>query len=91
MTPWVVPIVVALLAPLFAYLGIARRLSGRIATSEATQLWEESTALRNEYKHRLDACEIEIKRLRNELQACTARNTVLRRENSNFRRKDDRD
>ena len=85
MAIWLVPIVVALIAPLVAYLGIARRLSGRIATSDAAKLWEEARLMREEYRTRALECEQEVKRLRNEIQTCTTRNTALRRENRELR------
>ena len=85
MAVWLVPIVVALLAPLFAYLGIARKLSGRIVHSDAAQLWEEARVMREEYRERALECEQEIKKLRNEIETCTARNTILRRENRDLR------
>lgn len=85
MNSWILPVIVALLTPLFAYLGIARRLSGRIVTSEAAQLWAESATLRMEYRQRAEECEAQIRQLRDEIQTCTARNTVLRRENYELR------
>ena len=85
MAIWLVPIIVALIAPLAAYLGIARKLSGRIAHSDAEQLWEEARVMREEYRTRALECELEIKKLRDELQTCTTRNTTLRRENRRLR------
>lgn len=81
-----VPLVVALVAPLFAYLAAARRLSGRIQHSEATSLWEEASKLRSEYKD-------ELGRLRREIEGCYDRigeietvNGRLREENGTLRR-----
>lgn len=42
-----------MVAPALTYLGVVRRLSGRIATSEAGDLWDESTRMRLEYRDQL--------------------------------------
>ena len=62
---------VALAGPLVAYLKFARKASGRIATTEAADLWEEAGKLRQEYRDQvlrlqdaLDACEIRISELK---------------------------
>lgn len=80
MNNWLVPIIVALGAPLLAYLGIARKLSGRIATSEAANLWEEATQMREEWQRRATECEQQVLAARNEIQILTARNTELTRQ-----------
>lgn len=48
-------IIIALVGAIGAYVAAARRLSGKIDTSEASQLWEESRSIRNDYRDRLDA------------------------------------
>ncbi len=54
-TSTLIPFVVALVAPIGAYLLAARRMSGKIETSEASPLWEESRAMREDYRQRLDS------------------------------------
>jgi hypothetical protein len=56
-----------------AYLAAARRLSGKVRTSDAAQLWEESRAIRTELENRnrylvkrLDALETKYDELRQE-------------------------
>lgn len=85
MQNWVVPIAVALAAPLFVFLGIAYKLSGRIRTSEASQLWEEAGRMREEYLERARSCEIQLKQIRNELQVVTARCEILTKTNRELR------
>lgn len=85
MEEWIVPIVVAFLAPFFAYLGVTRKLSGRIDTTEAGLLWREAGLMREEYRARAEQCETSLKAIRNELQIAVARNTALRRENKQLR------
>lgn len=78
MTALVVPIVVALIAAAGAYLGVRRKSSGRIGTSEASDLWAESQAIRRELrdevalvrKQALDAdteCKRQIDELRRQI------------------------
>ena len=86
MTNWVIPLVAALAAPIFGFLAITWRLSGRIQTSEASRLWEEARIIRNEYRERMIACETQLTQLRNEIQTITARNTLLSRQNHELRK-----
>ena len=50
----IVAIVAAVAAPLGAYLLAARRMSGKIGTSDAKELWSESRAIRDDYRDQLD-------------------------------------
>lgn len=69
----IVALIIAVIGPLFAYLAAARKLSGKIETSEAADLWEEAARLRQEYKdeirelrEQLDNCSNEIKKMKEE-------------------------
>lgn len=42
-----------LLAPIGAFFAATRKLSGRIATSDAGELWSESASIREDYRQRL--------------------------------------
>lgn len=46
-----------------AYLSASRRLSGKIDTSEAAQLWAESKSIREEYRERIGVSERRTLRL----------------------------
>jgi chromosome segregation ATPase len=66
--PLIVALIAALAAPLLGYLAAARRLSGKIQTSEASSLWQEASNLRSEYREelatvrrQLDECLLRIK------------------------------
>jgi chromosome segregation ATPase len=48
-----IPVAVAIVAPLGAYLLAARRMSGKVQTSDAGELWAESRAIRDDYRNRL--------------------------------------
>lgn len=52
-TSTVIALAGVLVAPVLAYLAAARRLSGRIATSEASSLWAESASIREDYRAQL--------------------------------------
>lgn len=65
-----VPVVVALLAALGGWLVAARRLSGRIATSEAAELWKEAGAIRNDYRARLAMADERTRELEVRLREC---------------------
>jgi len=53
--------VVALGGPLLAYLGAIRKASGRITSSDASELWEEASNIRKEYIERIRVLEERIK------------------------------
>jgi septal ring factor EnvC (AmiA/AmiB activator) len=49
----VVAFVAALAAPVGAYVVASRRMSGKIQTSDATDLWNEARSIREDYASRL--------------------------------------
>lgn len=65
-------LVIGIVGPVGAYLVAARKMSGKIATTEATQLWAESASIREWSAARIDKCDQEIIRLNNELDAAKA-------------------
>jgi Flp pilus assembly protein TadB len=62
-----------------AYLAAARRLSGRVRTSDAAELWKESSAIRRELEERNRYLSIRLDKLSDELN-------VLRQENARLLR-----
>ncbi len=77
---WLAPIAVALITALGTYVGIARRTSGRIATTEANKLWDEAKDLREVYQHEISRLRVEIDSLEAESAKREGENTSLRRE-----------
>jgi hypothetical protein len=80
-----VPIVVAVIAPIGAYLLAARKMSGKVSTSDATQLWKEAGAIRDDYRGQLQLAdarvqnlEVRIGRLEDKNDALVAENATLR-------------
>jgi hypothetical protein len=53
--------IVALGGPLLAYLGAVRKTSGRIRSSDASELWDEASNIRKEYIERIRVLEERLK------------------------------
>lgn len=79
-------IIAALVAPIGAYLLAAKRMSGKIGTTEAATLWEESRAIREWSAARIDKCDEEILRLKTELEKAKARIAELEKEKRRLER-----
>lgn len=80
-----VPIIVALAGPIFAYLAAARRLSGKITTTDASKLWDEAGNLRKEYKTELNELRVIVSKLRDSVKDLEAQNDILHLENGELR------
>lgn len=76
----------AIVGPLIAYLTAARKLSGRVATTDADELWAESRALRDDYREQLTVTQGRQARLEERVADLEKRNTDLARENVELRR-----
>lgn len=75
----IVPILVAAVAALGAYVAAARKLSGKINTSEASQLWEESRAIRDDYREQLKVANGVIQDLRDRIKRLEEELRLLKR------------
>jgi chromosome segregation ATPase len=76
----VVGILGVVLGPLAAYIVAARRFSGKVTTSEASQLWDESKSMREDYRERLRLAGEDIARLAERISRLEEANDVLRGE-----------
>lgn len=74
-------IVALIVGPLFAYIGISRRLSGKIGTSEAADLWAESRSLREDAAQKLALSEGRINVLEVRVRELEKDNTRLSEKN----------
>lgn len=72
-----VAVIVAIATPVFAWLSANRKLSGKIATTEASELWKASEAMRVELREQIDG-------LRRDLAAAVKRVDQLERLNSDL-------
>lgn len=75
----------ALFGPVIAYLAAARRLSGRIDTSEAAQLWQEASNLRSEYKREIEELRGLVGKLRDRVLDLETKNEQLALENGELK------
>lgn len=92
MTPTLIAIVVAIVGPLLTFLAVARKMSGKIATSEAGDLWQESAAIRadlfrrNEFlSQKLDETGVRLKIIEEQLLELSDEVRLLRSENSRLK------
>lgn len=58
--PTVGVLIVGIVGALSAYLAAARRFSGKIGSSDAAQLWQESASIREDYRNRIAALEARV-------------------------------
>lgn len=80
-------VLAALVAPLVTYLVAKRQRSGKIVTTEAAQLWNESTAMRRELRETVGRLEERVRELERERAICYERIEVLEAELANLRRR----
>lgn len=76
-TPWLVSIVVALIGAVGAYLAAVKKLSGKVRTSEATDLWAESKNIRDDYRSRITELNDVLARCEERIEALEQRNDEL--------------
>lgn len=81
----IVAVLSVLLSPLIAYVVAARRLSGKVNTSEASELWKESSSIREDYRERLRYADDAIRRLEERVSSLENSNDDLRIENARLR------
>lgn len=79
-----VAIVAAGLGPVGAYMIAARRLSGKIANSDAEQLWAESRSIREWATSRINMYEQRIMKMQKEIDELSARCEVMEGENTDL-------
>lgn len=74
-----IALVAAFFGPLITYLVAARRFSGKIETTEAKSLWEESRSIRHDLAGRLQEVNGVVDRLEARVAELEAENKELRR------------
>ena len=80
-----IPIGVAFVTALGAYLASVRRLSGKIGTSEAEDLWAESASIREDYRVRINIAEERARRLEERVDKLEDLNQLLSLDNRDLR------
>lgn len=69
------------LGPVVAYVTTTRKLSGKIRTTDADQLWVESRSIRDDYRDRLARAEHRVMEVETRMAEVERRNGQLEREN----------
>lgn len=82
----IVTLIVGLIGPVVAYVVAVRKLSGRVGTSEAGQLWSEARNIRDDYRSRIDELNGVIARCEDRIQKLEERNDELYMENGRLGR-----
>jgi chromosome segregation ATPase len=80
-------VLTAITAPIGAYLLAARKMSGKIDTSSAGELWAESRLIRDDYRSRLLAAAERTTRLEERIAKLEGINVDLLRENLELKQK----
>lgn len=78
--------VLSLVGPLVTYLIAARQFSGKIATSDASELWRESKEIRDWGTTRIAELSATVEILERRVTKCEQQNHVLLRENEDLGR-----
>jgi len=77
----------ALFGALVTYLVAIRRASGRIATTEASTLWEAAEQMREEYREQIAVLNEVVKGLRDRIVHLERENDRLRAENDKLQQR----
>jgi hypothetical protein len=83
----IVPFAGTVIVALVAYLAAVRNARGKIATSEASDLWEESRAIRADYAARLARCDERIAQQEDRITIIQAANDALAERNQTLQRR----
>lgn len=85
----IVAVAAVLVGPLVGYLTASRKLSGKIGTSDATELWAASKEMRHEYRDDLASANKRLAALEGRLATVEQDNHVLANENLLLKRQVD--
>lgn len=77
MSQAILAVLAAVIAALGTYLAASRKLSGKIATSDAESLWAESAAIRDDYRQQLAAQNARTAELERRVEILEQRNSEL--------------
>jgi chromosome segregation ATPase len=81
------PILVAIFAPLGAYFLAARKMSGKIKTTDADALWKESSSIREDYRAQLASAAERTRDLESRVARLEGQNNELVQENFKLKHK----
>jgi chromosome segregation ATPase len=81
---WLLTVIGVLVAPIVSYIAAAKKFSGRINTTEADALWQESASIREDYRSQLAARDRRIEALEARVAKFEEEEDRLVRENLNL-------
>jgi chromosome segregation ATPase len=81
---WLLTVIGVLVAPIVSYIAAAKKFSGRINTTEADALWQESASIREDYRSQLAARDRRIEALEARVAKFEADEDRLVRDNLNL-------
>lgn len=79
-------VLAAVVGGLVTYLVAARQLSGRVATTDAAELWKESGAIRDDYRDQIAQAAGRVTALEGRVAGLEARNNELQQRNIELQR-----
>lgn len=82
--PLVGVLIAAIVGPLGAYFVAVRKFSGKIGSSDATELWKESGAIREWSSSRMGELREDVQRLESRVGLVEGQNAALAQENANL-------
>lgn len=83
----IIAIIGILTAPLLSYIAAARKMSGKVNTSEASELWAESKAMRADYRESGNIAALRTNELEKRINQLERDNNTLAKENIDLLRK----
>lgn len=86
----VLPVLLSLIGGLVTYFTAVRRLSGKIKTSTAEDLWAESRSMRHELADRIKQLNAVMTGMQDHIDALEAENAVLKQEVDDLRKQVER-
>jgi predicted RNase H-like nuclease (RuvC/YqgF family) len=84
--PLIIAVIAAVSAPIGAYLVAARQFSGKVQTSDAAKLWEESRAIRDWATNRMKDLSAHVDKLEERVRELEEHNGSLTVENLRLHR-----
>lgn len=78
MSQWLAGIIIGAIGGGVTYIAAIRRASGRVETTEASELWSEARTMREDYRKQLETALELIERLRTRISELESDNYELR-------------
>jgi len=77
----IIPVIGVIVAPILTFIIATRRMSGKVNTTEASELWDEARDIRNDYRDRLEMANDRTREVEKRLAEVERHNNSLVGEN----------